>query len=287
VLVVSRGFFVLGIALTLVGCGGGGGSSGGPSAGVVDPPPTHTASASQTFTLQNGGSITLNADGSATVASGGTSIAVAPAAAVPGSALTFAGGTLLAHQTGAATDFVLDRMGPSNGLSVSDFGVWNTLDAAGQPTGTTFYAGGAPTAPTLLPPPGSGVTASYSGSYVATLQSPASYAGATIPAGPFSGSAQLTADFGAGSVQAKFGGLLADTFTATSSLDRTTGAYTVHGGTFSPYAAAAYTLNGLFYGAPPAGQAPPETAGSLSGTIGPASTTQAASQFIGSFGAHR
>ena len=68
------------------------------------------------------------------------------------------------------------------------------LNAAGQLTGTSFYAGGQPTPPALLPPQGSGITASYNGSYIANLQSPASYAGATIPAGPFSGSAQITAE---------------------------------------------------------------------------------------------
>ena len=98
----------------------------------------------------------------------------------------------------------------------------------------------------------------------------------------FSGSAQIIVDFGAGSVQAKFGGLLADTFPTVSSLDRATGSYTANGGSFSPYAAASYSLAGAFYGTPQSGQAPPETAGRITGTIGPTTPAQTAAAFTGS-----
>ena len=280
----SRSAFIF-VALSVAACSSGGGSSGGAAATSVDSPPSLRAqAAAPVFTLQNGGSITMNGDGSVTVATGaGRSFAVAPTAAPP----VFAGGTVLAHQSGPAPDFVIETMGKSAGLSTSDFGVWNTFDAAGNPTGASFYAGGQATPPALLPPPGSQVSATYNGSYVANLQSNAVYAGAPVAAGPFGGSAQINVDFGAGSVQAKLGGLLADTASAGSSLNRGAGTYTVNGGTFSPFAAAAYTLNGAFYGTPAAGQAPAETAGTISGTVGLAGPTTAAAAFTGSFGAHR
>jgi hypothetical protein len=271
-----------GLVLGLGACSAGGGGTGSAGAAAVDPQ-TKAASVSPfVYNLQGGGSITRNPDGTATVTTGAGTFVVS-AAAIPS---TF-GGAMMAHQSGTTPDFTLETMDQMAGLSASTFGVWNTVDAAGTPTATRFFAGGQATAPALLPPQGSNVTATYNGSYIANLQSPASYAGATIPAGPFGGSAQINVDFGAGAVQAKLGGRLADTFPTTSSLNRSTGSYSAAGGTFSPYAAATYSLNGAFYGTPAAGQAPPETAGTLSGTIGPTTPTQAAAIFTGSFGAHR
>jgi hypothetical protein len=277
-------------ALSLAACSSGGrGQSDGEAAAAVDPSRSSPApAAAQVFALQNGGSITFNADGTATVATGtGASYAVSPTTTPPPDNAPTFGGDLLAHQTAASPDFVIEMMGRSAGLSASDFGVWNSYNGAGALTATNFYAGGQATPPALLPPQGSGVSATYNGSYIADLQSNATYAGAPIAAGPFQGSAQITADFGAGTVQARLGGLLADTATANSSLDRGAGTYTVNGGTFSPYAAASYTLTGAFYGMPAAGQAPPETAGKIAGTIGAGTPTVPAASFTGSFGAHR
>lgn len=276
---------ILVFALSLAACSsGGGGSSGGQAAASADPTRSSSASAAaQVFALQNGGSITFNTDGTATVVTGtGTSFAASPTAALPPDGAPTFGGTRLAHQNGATPDFVIETMGKSAGLSASDFGVWNSFDGAGNLAATNFYAGGQATPPALLPPPGSGVSATYNGSYIADLQSSAIYAGATVPAGPFQGSAQITVDFNAGAVQAKLGGLLAGTASTQSSIDRGAGTYTVNGGTFSQFAPAVYTLGGTFYGTSAAGQAPPETAGRISGTIG-----LPAAIFTGSFGAHR
>jgi hypothetical protein len=277
-------------ALSVAACSSGGGSSGGDAAAAVDPSHASSAApaAAQVFVLQNGGSLTLNADGTATVATGtGDSFAVSPTAAPPPADAPTFGGARLAHQTAAGPDFVIERMGNSAGLSTSDFGVWNSFDGAGNLATTNFYAGGEATPPALLPPQGSGVSATYNGSYIANLQSSAIYAGAPIAAGPFQGSAQITVDFGAGAVQASLGGLLADTFSTSSSIDRGAGTYTLNGGTFSPFAAASYTLGGAFYGTPQAGQAPPETAGTIAGTIGHGTPTAPAAIFTGSFGARR
>jgi hypothetical protein len=273
--------------LSLISCSSGGGSSG-TSAAVTDPPTTtDPPAAAQTFALQGGGTITMNSDGSATLDTGGSSTVLTPlASAPPGDAVSFAGGQLLAHQ-GGATPIVLERMGLATGLSASDFGVWNAFDASGALTATTFYAGGQAPPPALLPPAGAAITATYTGSYIADLSSAAQYGGTIIPAGPFSGSAQLALDFGAGTVSATFGGLLAGTMTSSSSIDRANGTYTATGGTFSPYAPASYSLSGALYGTLLPGGAPPETAGTIAGTIGATTATSTAAPFTGSFGARR
>jgi hypothetical protein len=237
--------------------------------------------------LQGGGSIALANDGSAKVTlPDGSAHAVMPTASAP-SAVPRLDGAAILTDAAAAPRFVLQSMRSAAGLSVSDFGLWASISPGGSVGATSFYAGGSPTPPALLPPAGSGITATYSGLYRAVLDRDAVYAGAPVAAGPFGGSIDLSVDFGAGSVATKFGGLLAGTFTATSSLDRAAGTYSVNGGTFSPYAAAAYQLNGAFYGAPAAVGAPPETAGILHGTIGPATTTAPAPSFTGAFGARR
>jgi hypothetical protein len=276
------------VLLSLISCSSGGGSSGA-TAAATDPANTGDppAAAAQTFALQGGGTITMNSDGSATLDTGGASTALTPlASAPPNDAVSFAGGQFLAQQSGA-TPVVLERMGPATGLSASDFGVWNTFNASGALTATNFYAGGQATPPSLLPPAGAAITATYSGSYIADLASAAEYGGTVIPAGPFSGSAQLALDFGAGTVSATFGGLLAGTTTSSSSIDRANGTYTATGGTFSPYAPASYSLSGALYGTPSPGGAPPETAGTIAGTIGATTATSTAAPFTGSFGAHR
>ncbi len=259
----------------LAACGGGGGSSGA-SSGVVSTGITGPAPGAN-FTLSDGGTLTMNDDGTATLIDGGTAAVLHPATTGdPATAPAFAGGTMM-----AAPSVVLERMGPATGLSASDFGVWNIVQG-GALGPANFYAGGQPTASGLLPPQGMGITATYNGSYIANLAAATIYEGNPIAAGPFSGSVQISANFDTRALSASFGGLLAAQISMGSTYDPVTGAYVIGGNTASNFAFGTFTMNGRFYGAPLAGQAPPETVGTISGTLGSATGT-----YTGSFGAHR
>jgi hypothetical protein len=263
----------------LAACGGSGGSSGA-SSGIVSTGITGPAPGAN-FALSDGGTLTMNADGTATLTDAGVNgdapTVLHPAApGDPATAPAFAGGTAL-----AAPSVVLERMGPAAGLSASDFGVWNIVQG-GALGPANFYAGGQPTASGLLPPQGMGITATYNGSYIANLAAATIYEGNPIAAGPFSGSVQISANFDNRALSASFGGLLAAQISMGSTYDPVTGAYVIGGNTASNFAFGTFTMNGRFYGAPLSGQAPPETVGTISGTLGSATGT-----YTGSFGAHR
>ena len=285
---LSRSILVLLLPFSLAACGGGSSTAGPAPALAVAGASAVAEPAAQVLALQGGGTLTIAADGSGVLQpGGGGSYAFAPLTGAAPANLHYAGGTVLAQQgAGQAPDFALETMAGTAGLSASDFGVWSTY-AMGSPTATQFYAGGQPTPAALLPQPGSGITATYGGSYIATLSSNTVFAGQPLAAGPFSGSVQLTANFNADTIQAVFGGLLSGTATTTSSINPASGSYTATGGSFSPYAPASYALKGAFYGTGAAGQAPPETVGTMSGTIGAITASSSAAGFTGAFGAHR
>lgn len=268
--------FVAVAGLAACGGGSGSGSSGG---STVGPGGATVPAPGGSFALTDGGTLVLNADGSATftdpAANGANPVALTPATAQdPQTSPSFAGGALL-----ASSSVVLERMGGATGLSVSDFGVWNTRmgDSLGP---ANFFAGGEITPANLLPVQGAGISATYNGSYIANLAANTIYAGNPLAAGPFSGSITIAANFGSQAMSATFGGLLSSQLSIGSTYNAATGAYTIGGNTASNFAFGTFTLNGQFYGTPAPRQAPPETAGTLSGTIG-------SSAYAGSFGAHR
>lgn len=268
-------FASLASAAALAACGGHSSSGSGSSegGGLGNAAPAVAAS----FTLSDGGTLALNADGTATFTdpSVAGTIALSPATPQdPPTSPSFAGGTAL-----ASSSVVLERMGPATGLAVSDFGVWNTRSGTTL-GGPNFFAGGEITAPNLLPPQGAGITATYNGSYIANLAANTIYAGNPLAAGPFNGSVQISANFDTQALTATFGGLLSSELSIGSTYNAATGAYMIGGNTASNFALATFTMNGQFYGAPASRQAPPETAGTLSGTIG-------SSPYTGSYGAHR
>jgi len=266
----------LAAAAALTACGGGSGGSSGASSGLASTGASGPAPGAS-FALSDGGTLTLNDDGTATLTDGGTAAVLHPATAGdPATSPAFAGGIAMAAPT-----VVLERMGPANGLSASDFGVWNTMQG-GALGPANFYAGGVPTAPGLLPPQAMGITATYSGSYIANLSAATIYEGNPIAAGPFSGRLQINANFDTRALSASFGGLLSAQISMGSTYDPATGAYVIGGNTASNFAFGTFTMNGRFYGAPLSGQAPPETVGTISGSLGSAAGT-----YTGSYGAHR
>jgi hypothetical protein len=261
-------------ALTLSACGGGGSnstSSGASPSPTASAPPAGTNGAAATvFALQNGGTLTVNADGTATFVQGATSANLSPTlnGTPPAfSAPNFANGDTLFQQSGMSSrpGLVLERMGRSAGLSVSDFGAWVQNDpATGNVVATGFFAGGSVPATNI---PSSG-TATYNGSYIGTAFARSNPANSM----PISGGLQLSANFGSSSISSTFtSGALADPTKAPTQTGSISGTSFTTGGN-----AAAYVLHGQFFGAG-ATEATGTMGGSLSGQT----------DFSGAFGAHR
>jgi hypothetical protein len=269
---------VLAATAALAACGGGSGGSSGASSGLVSTGATAPVPAAS-FALSDGGTLTMNGDGTATLTDAGVNsdapTVLHPAVAGdPSTSPAFAGGTAM-----AAPSVVLERMGPATGLSASDFGVWNAVQG-GALGPANFYAGGQPTAPGLLPPQGAGISATYNGAYIANLSGSTIYEGNPVAAGPFSGSVQISANFDTQTLTTTFGGLLSNELSMGSTYNAATGAYTIGGNSASNFALETFTMSGQFYGTSASHGAPPETAGTLSGVVG-------SSPYTGSYGAHR
>jgi hypothetical protein len=261
------------VALALAACGGGGSSSTSSSA-APNSPAASPASAAQVFTLQGGGMLTVNGDGTAVFQQNGPAATLSPqlvgspslspapgAMNTSGESFGWDGATRSWQQNGAATpSFVLDRMGPAVGLSVSDFGGWAQIDSStGKLTNVGFFAGGV-SAGTTVPQSGS---ASYNGTYIANLL-------VHTTSTPISGGIRLDANFGQSMISSTFtSGALADHPMATGFINGPT--YGASGGTDL----LKYNVTGQFYGAGAA-----ETTGTINGLAG-------AGAFNGVFGAKR
>jgi hypothetical protein len=288
--------------LSVAACSGGGSSSGStaaPSSSSSAPPQSASPSnqpggqsasgATQVLTLQDGGTLTLNGDGSGVFrpVSGGFSFAPLNGPA-PSDTQSFGGTKLYAQGTGGSPTASIELMSSAAGLSASEFGAWKSYDGNGNVTATNFFAGGRPTPVSAIPLPGSGITGTYNGSYVGTEN----ITGQAIT--PISGSSQIIANFSTGAVTANFSGGPFDIITGHVPTTMTPGAntYTAQGNTFSAFQAGNYTIKGGFYGTPATGQAPPETVGTFSGSLGRPGAVVVApgapinATFSGSFGAH-
>lgn len=271
-------------ALALTGCSGGGGG-GGSDMSTSSLTPTSPAAAAA-MTLQGGGTITVNSGNVVTLQSPGAgqrSFAAQDGPA-PTDPRSFGGTVLFQQSPGQLPTATIELMSEAAGLSASEFGAWKAYDGAGNLTSENFFAAGQATPATSLPARGSGVSAVYNGSYVANLAHATSLAGTPVAAGPFSGGLTLNANFDTQAVDASFTGLLANIghptggFPASGRMDGS-GGYALSGNNFSVPANIRVNMTGQFYGSA-AGQAPPETAGLMSGNVG-------TSPFTGSFGAHR
>ena len=279
--------------LCVTACGGGGGGSSSGTASTATASPSSQTSAGltgQVLTLQDGGTLTLNSDGTgifrpATAAGFSFAPLNGPAPSDPQS---FGGAVLYAQAPGALPTASIELMGKATGLSASEFGAWKTFDGNGNVTATNFFAGGQPTLAGAIPLPGSGVTGTYNGRYVGTEN----ITGQGISA--ISGNSQIVANFSTGALSANFTGGPFDIISGHIPATMAPGAntYTIQGNTFSAFQAGNYTINGGFFGTPGAGQAPPETAGTFSGSLGRPGAVPVApgapinGTFSGSFGAH-
>ncbi|HEX7966696.1 MAG TPA: transferrin-binding protein-like solute binding protein [Stellaceae bacterium] len=264
--------------LMLAACGGGGGnggsSSSSPSGGSPGSNPAQTSpsnsGSAQAFTLQGGGTLTINSDNTGTFQQGGTSANLSPQ--LNGSPPAFApgfgwpGAAALFRQSGTSVpSFELQRMAGAVGLSVSDFGAWAQIDPAnGAIANQGFYAGGQ-SGPVQMPASG---TATYNGSYIGTI--------GTFTTSNMDGGISLQADFSHMAMQSQFtSGVLATGETASGPINADA-TYSTSRGRICTGCRIAYGLNGQFYG-PSAS----ETTGSFIGSFSPGST------FRGVFGAKR
>lgn len=180
-------------------------------------------------------------------------------------------------------------LGAAAGLSYADFGYWNTPEGEAN-----FYASGTPTPASQLPPSGANIAATYDGVYA---ESHTAYGAAGIPepAGSDTGAVQINANFGTQSVSMSFtSGWLRQHAVATTvpgGSITSNGLYAVNASDFSSLIPIIIHVNGAFYGPSLPSQAPPETVGTFSGTIGSAGnlngTITSAGTITGSFGAHR
>jgi hypothetical protein len=246
---------------------------------LEDPPQGHPSSPhNQRIPLQGGGSITIHPDGTLTLRApdlnGGAATKLHPDQVA--TAPSFAGGS----NFGSAAA-VLERMGPAAGLSVSDFGLWNARSPSGLGP-PHFFAGGRATPSNQLPRQGAGITATYNGLYIANLEGSANFEGRQLSPGPFNGNVSITANFDTQKLNAAFTGLLQPMVSVTSSYNPANGTYQIGGSTLSNFAAGTMTMQGQFVGKSSPTQAPPETAGLMSGNLGAPGAA-----FAGSFGAHR
>lgn len=264
--------------LALAACGGGSSGSNSSSSGSSGSPPSQVSPANaspsssgsaQVFTLQNGGTLTLNSDNTASFQQGNVGATLSPQ--LNGSPPAFApgfgwpGATALYQQSGTSIpSFELQRMAGAAGLSVSDFGAWAQINPAdGTIASQGFYAGGQ-SGPVQMPTSG---TAAYNGQYIGKI-------------GPgrdnMNGGINLQADFGHMTMQSQFtSGVLATGETASGPIN-SNATYSTSRSRLCSGCQVAYTLNGQFYGA-----AANETTGSFSGSFSPGGS------FSGVFGAHR
>src|SRR6185437_5815161 len=161
------------------------------------------------------GTVTFQQNGPAATLSpnlvGSPTISPAPGApSTTSPAFGWPGATRFWQQTGSNTPtFVLERMGPAVGLSVSDFGAWANIDGStGVITNGGFFAGGIASG-TTVPATGS---ATYNGTYIADLKV---HAESTA----ISGGIRLNANFAQSTISSTFtSGALADHPTATGSV---------------------------------------------------------------------
>ncbi|MGH7090178.1 MAG: hypothetical protein ACREFQ_14880, partial [Stellaceae bacterium] len=162
------------------------------------------------------------------------------------------------------------------GLSFSDFGEW--LNRASN----NFYAGGIPTPVAQLPSPGANITATYNGGYLEAHDN-GTFAGMPLSSGTDSGGVSVTANFGPHTVSTQFtSGILAPSSSASSAPGTIgpDGSYSVFASNFSNFAPIQIRMKGGFFGPSDPSQAPPETGGTFTGTLGTAGMS-------GSYGAHR
>ena len=264
---------VIAVALALTACGGGS-NSASPPASPATGNGGRSGAGPQVFALQGGGTLTLNGDGTVTFQQNGPaatlspnlvgSPTISPAPGAPSTtspAFGWPGATRFWQQTGSNTPtFVLERMGPAVGLSVSDFGAWANIDGStGVITNGGFFAGGIASG-TTVPTTGS---ATYNGTYIADLKV---HAESTA----ISGGIRLNANFAQSTISSTFtSGALADHPTATGSITGPT--FGAGGGS----GLSSYTVTGQFYGANAA-----EATGAINGFAGTGG-------FSGSFGAKR
>jgi hypothetical protein len=165
--------------------------------------------------------------------------------------------------------------GSAAGLTFTDFGYWNT------PSGpANFFVTGTPTPVAQLPPLGANVSATYNGLYVES-HSAGMLGDQQLSPGVDTGAMSVTANFGQRTLTSAFtSGILGAASSFLPAPINADGTYSVFNGNGSSLAKIQFTASGRFYGPSAPTQAPPETAGTLSGTIGSANMT-------GTFGAHR
>jgi len=247
---VSKALTAIGLCLSLAACGGGSSSS---SATPVSTSPT-----SVEYPLQQGGSLVVRSDGTASY----QGVELTPSSAKP----FFTGARIR-----SGSDRNVETLGGATGLSVAEFGVWYApTDALPKPN---FFAGGqgGPLMGTNLPISGQ---AAYKGNYIAT-----------IGGNPVSGAMSVTADFGTLAVTTSFGGPINTTMGGGSGINRNSGMYfTATSPGQGLTSGVSLTAQGAFYGTGAS-----ETAGTMNGSSNPNinHTTGPFGTIAGSFGAHR